>query len=455
MGVDALTLAPKNPLPYWQRLKAVRSFVDGFQTLVQAGGPVTRIVLGPKWLFPNMVLIASPQGARDLLGASVAVADRGLDRAMVENRTLFGGNLVNLPHERWLPRRRAVQPMFTKHHVPRYAGHMSAAAQAVADGWRDGAVVDLDTECRTLTLRALGHSLLGADLAARANEVHGALRAPAVWVSDRSTRPINLPRWVPTRGQRAARRGKDTLHRLAAEILHAVRADPEREAPLVRSLIEAVDPKSGGTLTDDDICAELVMFMLAGHDTIATTLTYALWSLGRCRETQERMRAEADALGDRALTPNDVAELSFTVRVVGEALRLCPAVPATVRLTSRDMVVGGYRVEAGTMAVVSMYALHRDPALWTEPLRFDPDRYLPERSKGRSRWQYLPFGGGPRSCLGDHFAILEATLALATVIRAVEIQSLDPNFPLDTPFTVAAAGPIHARTLARHRLDVD
>jgi cytochrome P450 len=122
MGVDALTLAPKNPLPYWQRLKAVRSFVDGFQTLVQAGGPVTRIVLGPKWLFPNMVLIGSPQGARDLLGASVAVADRGLDRAMVENRTLFGGNLVNLPHERWLPRRRAVQPMFTKHHVPRLCG---------------------------------------------------------------------------------------------------------------------------------------------------------------------------------------------------------------------------------------------------------------------------------------------------------------------------------------------
>jgi cytochrome P450 len=445
--VRALGLAPKNPLPYRQQLKAARSYIDGVQALVDAGGPITRIVLAPKWVLPNVVLIASPQGARDLLGRSDEVADRGRVRTMVEMRALMGGNLLDLPHERWLPRRRALQPMFTKHYVPRYAGHMAAAALGVVDGWHDGAFLDLDTECRKLTLRALGRSVLGLDLDERADEIAWALRTSLAWVADRAARPVNPPRWLPTKGQRAARRANDTLQRLAAEILHAVRADPDREAPLVRALIEAIDPETGRPLTDDEICHELVLFMLAGHDTTSTTLTYALWSLGHDRHIQDRVRAEVAALGNRALTPDDVPELGLTVRVLHEALRLCPPGAGTMRSPTRDIVVDGYRVEAKTIAVVSFYALHRDPTLWAEPLRFDPDRFLPERSKGRSRWQYLPFGGGPRSCIGDHFAMLEATLALATIIRAAEIESLDPEFPLETPFTVVAARPIRARVL--------
>jgi cytochrome P450 len=444
---SALPLAPKNPLSFRQRLKAIRSYIDGLQALLNAGGPITRVLLGPKWLVPNVVVIASPQGARDLLGRNDEVADRGRARTMVEMRALMGGNLLNLPHERWLPRRRALQPMFTKRQVPRYAGHMATAAQDVVDGWRDGAFVDLDRECRKLTLRALGRSVLGLDLDERAEEVGGALRVSLAWVADRAVRPVNPPRWLPTSGQRAARRANQTLHRLAAEILHAVRANPEREAPLVRALLQAIDPETGRPLPDDEICHELVLFMLAGHDTTSTTLTYALWSMGHDRDIQERVRAEVAALGERALAPGDVAELGYTVRVLHEALRLCPPAAGTLRSPTRDIVVDGYRVEAKTIALVSFYAMHRDPTLWADPLRFDPDRFLPERSKVRSRWQYLPFGGGPRSCIGDHFAMLEATLALATIIRAAEIESLNVEFPLETPFTVVAAAPIRARVL--------
>ena len=146
--VAKLPLAPKNPLPYRHQLSAVRSLIDGFQELFDAGGPITRLVLGPKWLFPTVVLIASPQGARDVLGRTDEIADRGGATMAIQLRRLMGGNLLVLPHEQWLPRRRALQPMFTKLQVPRYAGHMAAAAQTVVDGWRDGASVDLDTECR-------------------------------------------------------------------------------------------------------------------------------------------------------------------------------------------------------------------------------------------------------------------------------------------------------------------
>jgi len=140
------------------------------------------------------------------------------------------------------------------------------------------------------------------------------------------------------------------------------------------------------------------------------------------------------------------------VRVLHEALRLCPPAGGTMRMLTQDIEVDGYRVEAGTFAVVAFYALHRDPALWDNPLTFDPDRFLPERSQGRSRWQYLPFGGGPRSCIGDHFAVLEATLALATVVRNAHIESVSDDFPLATPFTVIAAAPILATV--RKRSDV-
>ena len=208
--IGALTLAPKNPLPYWRQLKALRSYIDGIQALLDAGGPINRLVLGPKWLLPNGVLIATPQGARDLLGRSDEVADRGRARPMVEMRALMGDNLLNLPHQQWLPRRRTLQRVFTKRQVARYAGHMAAAAQAATDDWRDGAIVDLDTECRKLTLRALGRSVLGMDLDERADEVGRALRTSLTWVADHAARPVNPPRWLPTRGQRAALAGPTT-----------------------------------------------------------------------------------------------------------------------------------------------------------------------------------------------------------------------------------------------------
>ncbi|OBB54054.1 cytochrome P450, partial [Mycolicibacterium fortuitum] len=302
-----LPLAPANPLPYRQKLRSLRDFAAGQQRLHDAGGPVTRAVLGPRWLIPPLVLVASPQGARDLLSRRDGIVDRGGVTTMVQMQRLMGGNLLDLPHDRWLPRRRTLQPMFTKQHVPRYAGHMSAAAQSLTDGWMDGQTVDLDNACRVLTLRALGRSVLGLDLDVRAEEVGPALRTALSWVADRAVRPVNLPQWFPTRGQRRARTANTQLHRLAAEILSEARRDPDRDAPLVRALMEARDPDTGRQLTEDEICHELVLFMLAGHDTTSTTLCYSLWTLGRHPEVQGRVFSEVAALGERMLTPEAVS----------------------------------------------------------------------------------------------------------------------------------------------------
>jgi len=446
--VAALPLAPKNALPYLQQVKAVRAYHAGFETLRDAGGPVTRCSLAPTWMMPNVVVVTSPKGARDVIGRPDAFVDKTLP-IFEELRRVMGSNLFDLAHDAWLPRRRALQPVFTKRHVAAFAGHMADAAELVPRAWRNGAEIDLDTECRRLTLRVLGRAVLGLDLDERADALAAPLVTVTKYVMDRGLRPVRAPHWLPTPGRHRARAASGALHELAGEIVRACRDDPTRDAPLVHALIAATDPATGQPLTDTQICDELIIFLLAGHDTRATALTYALWTLGRHPELQDKVAAEVAALGDRALTPEDVSRLEYTVRVLHEGLRLCPPAAAVARTAMQDIEVDGRRVEAGTMVLVGIYALHHDPAVWDRPLVFDPDRFSPENSQGRDRWQYLPFGGGPRSCIGDHFALLEATLGLATIVRRAEVQSLDDDFPIAVPFTTIAAAPIRARVHSR------
>lgn len=442
--VRALPLAPRNPLPYRRQVREVRQLHTGIEILRDAGGPVTRLVLAPRWLAPPTVVVTSPQGAHDVLSSG------NVDRAPAhdEIRHLLGPNLFDLRNDAWLPRRRTLQPLFTKQHVRGFGGHMAQAAETVAAGWADGSTVDLDAECRRLTLRALGRSVLGVDLDEQAPELAAPMRIAQEYVTDRAFAPVRAPRWLPTPARRRARAASATLHRLANDILQACRADPERDAPLVRGLIAATDPDTGRGMTDREICDELIVFMLAGHDTTATTLAYALWALGNHPDIQRRVAAEVDALGAE-LTPDDMVRLPYTIQVLNEALRLCPPGALNGRIVVRDIAVDGYRVAAGSLVGVGIYALHRDPALWERPLEFDPDRFSPENSAGRNRWQYLPFGGGPRKCVGDHFAMLEAALALATCVRHCEITSLSTGFPLAVPFTMVAAEPIYARVTLR------
>lgn len=441
--VSALPLPPKCPLPYWRRAAALRFFDTGHEELRNAGGSVTRVSLGPRWLIPPVVVVTSPQGGHDVLGRSGAFTDK--TRAHNEMRHLIGDNLFDVPHDPWLPRRRTMQPIFTKQHVREFGAHMAEAAEAIARRWFDGGIVDLDAESRKLTLRALGHSVLGLNLDEHADTIAEPLRIVVEYVTDRGFRPVNAPRCLPTPARRRAHTARATLRRFANDILHQCRDNPTRDAPLVHALIAATDPVTGESLSDEDICNELILFLIAGHDTTATTLAYSLWALGQHTDIQERARAEVAAIRDRELTPDDVPKLGYTIQVLQEALRLCPPASAIGRAAMQDIEVDGYRVPAGTRVVLGVYAMHRDPALWEDPLVFDPERFSPENSKGRDRWQYVPFGAGPRSCIGDHFAMLEATLALATIVRRTEIHSQKGDFPIITPFTTVAAEPVLAR----------
>lgn len=445
--VATLPLVPQNPLPLRERMKAAREYHVGQVLLRESGGSITRVPLGPKWLAPSIVFVMSPAGARDVLARNHDWCDRTEVHRQV--RLVLGDNLAGLPNMPWLPRKRTLQPVFTKQRVRTFGAHMSQAATMVANSWQDDSQIDLDAQARTLTMRVLGRSVLGVNLDQRAESLSEPLSVALKYAADRGMRPVRAPLWLPTRARRRVRHAVATLQQLADDVLELCRRDPSHDSPLVRALIEATDPETGQALSDSDIRADLIAFMIAGHDTSATTLAYALWALGRHPSIQDRVAAEARAIGVHELTPDDLPRLSYTVQVIREALRLCPPVVVAGRTALRDIEVDGYRVEADSMVLVGIFGMQRDPELWPNPTRFDPSRFESGNMSTRDRWSFIPFGSGARSCIGDHFAMLEITLALATIIRDTEIQSLDDDFPLAVPFTMVAASRIPARVKRR------
>jgi cytochrome P450 len=447
IDVSELPLAPKNPLRIWQLVKLVRRLDTGQEVIRDAGGPLTRIQFGPRGLFPPIVAVMSPNGMRDVLGRGDASSERCIYHDEV--RQMAGDSLFVLPNDLWRPRKRALQPVFTKHNVRNFGGHMSGAAQGFVDRWPDGGDVDLDVECRRVAMQSLGRSILGVDLNERADIIANCMHVASSYTADRALRPVRAPRWLPTPARARARAAVAAMKEITDEMVRACRADPSLDAPLVQALMAATDPETGLPISDEDISNDLLIFMLAGHDTTATALTHALWVLGHHRDVQDRVAAEAAAIGDRALTPDDVPQLSYTVQVLHESLRLCPPAAGVARLATRDIAVDGYRIEKGTLVAVGLYGLHHDPTLWPDPMVFDPDRFSAENVKQRNRWQFLPFLGGGRPCIGEHFARLETTLALATIVRAFQIRSLDATFECDVPFTTVAKGPIPARVEPR------
>jgi cytochrome P450 len=384
---------------------------------------------------------------RDVLGRSDASSERCIIHDEVRN--MAGDSLFVLPNEQWRPRKRALQPVFTKQNVRNFGGHMAGAAQQFVDRWPAGGEVDLDAESRRVAMQSLGRSVLGVDLNERAEIIANCMHVASSYTADRALRPVRAPRWLPTPARHRTRVAVAAMRGITDEMVHACRADPTRDAPLVQALIAASDPETGQPLSDEDISNDLLIFMLAGHDTTATALAHTLWVLGHHPEIQDRVAAEATAIGDRALTPDDVPRLGYTVQVLHESLRMCPPAAGVARLATRDIAVDGYRVEAGSLVAVGIYGLHHDPALWPDPMVFDPERFSPENVKARDRWQFLPWLGGGRPCIGEHFARLETTLALGTIVRALQIRSLDADFQCEVPFTTVAKGPIRAHVSPR------
>jgi cytochrome P450 len=444
-----LPLPPKLPGGYRQTVRNLERYPWLGVEKLKAGAPIYHVGVGPTRLhpvIPRVVFASSAQAAHDVLAGSDGTLDKQAP-IYVEFRRL-SPNVFNLAHDAWLPRKRALQPVFTKPRMSEYATAMSDVTVQVAEQWREAGRIDVQARSRALTSEVLGRSLFGRSLAHHADDLTEAFEAITGHVEYRGFNPIKPPSWLPTPGLRRYRAAESMMAALCEETLASVRDDPAFEAPLARRMLEARDPETGEPLTHEAIVNDLITFLLAGHDTTATTIAYALWQLGRHPGWQDAVAAEAGRIGRRTLTPADVHDLPLTVRVVHEALRMCPPALGISRLAMRDVAVDGHRVPQGWIVAVNVFALHHDPAAWEDPDVFDPDRFLPERSVGRSRHQFIPFAAGQRKCIGDHFAMLEATVAIATLARDLRFTS-ESDYLMEMAFTTRSSVPVEVRVEAR------
>lgn len=351
-------------------------------------------------------------------------------------RLITGTNLVTAEGAAWAWRRRLAQPAFTREGVVNYLPAIAECADAMLDRWAAafgrGQPFDLQRELTALTMQIVGRTLFGVDLIGEHAAASGrAFDEALAIVHDRGAATFALPLAIPTPANLRLRRALATLHREVEAIIERAARDHQGPPTLLRALLAARDPETGDALSRAQLRDEVIMLYLAGHETTATLLTWTFWALARAPEAREALHAEIDALAEDQLRPS--AELfqriPYARQVLHEVMRLHPPAPLIPRSIVEDDDLCGFRAPGGAHVAVLIYHLHRHPDYWPEPLQFRPERFSPAAVAGHHKYAYLPFSLGPRTCIGNTFALWESQLILAKILRRFAVD-LDPERPL-------------------------
>jgi cytochrome P450 len=406
MGLVAfLRAARENPLTTWME--------EHFeQPVVAAEGALGRVTT-----------VSDPAAIRHILVDNAA----NYRKDDLQRRVLapgLGEGLLTVEGEAWREQRRTLAPLFSPRHVAGFRGQMDEAAARLARrlARRDGQVVDAAREMTRVTLDVLERTIF----------THGVPRDPdalgrAITRYFEAVGPIDpldvfgLPDLIPRIGRLRARPALRYFAEVVDELIERRKALVARgEAPrdLLTLLLEAADPETGRGLTDLEVRANIVTFIGAGHETTANALTWALYCLSRDPAARARLEREVDG----AETPFDPDGLPFARAVMEEAMRLFPPVPFMSRQALADDRIGRIKIPKGSLVTVAPYVVHRHRRLWDEPDAFRPERFLPGERERIARFAYLPFGAGPRVCIGASFSLQEAVIVLAHAVRAVRLD---------------------------------
>ncbi|MFE0091458.1 cytochrome P450 [Streptomyces sp. NPDC058991] len=426
----------------------------------RAHGDVVRFTAGPPGLRMELYAVFSAEGAQQILATDSANFRK--DNAFYQEvRESFGNGLLTSQDEDYLRQRRLMQPLFTRKRVDGYAAAVTDETAGLLDRWStapDG-TVDVVDEMTRLALRAVARILFGTDVEAAVPVVERCFPVIGEYTLRRGYSPVNPPRDWPTPGNRRAAAAMEELYGVCDRIIEERRAEGDAakgddlltllaraERSAERSEENSEESSADGALDASEIRDQVLIFLLAGHETTATSLAFALHLLARHPEQQSRARAEAvRILGGRTPEAYDLNALPYLTQVLKEAMRLYPAAPVIGRRAVADAVVDGHTIPAGADVVVAPWVTQRHPRYWEDPDRFDPERFAPGAEKDRPRYAWFPFGGGPRACIGQHFSMLESVLALAMVLSAYELEAVDQQVPVDAGITLRPKGPARCR----------
>jgi cytochrome P450 len=365
---------------------------------------------------------------------------------------VLGDGLLTSDGETWRNSRRLVQPAFHASRIEAYGEVMTDYTQSMMQGWSGGDEYDMRHEMMTLTLGIVAKTLFDADLDGDLSErVGGAVTVSQEHANEQFSRLLTLPRWLPTEKNRRSQAAVDDLDLILSEIISARRASGEDRGDLMSMLLLSRDEDSGAGLTDRQVRDEAMTLFLAGHETTAVALTWTWVLLDQHPDVLQRLEDEVDrVLRGRVPRVSDLSDLKYTERVIEESMRLYPPAWIVGRQAIEPVDIGPYQLEQGSIVLVPPFAIHRQPEFYPDPEAFNPDRFAPEREAERPRYAYLPFGGGPRICIGNSFAMQEARLILAAMVQKVRL-ALVPGTDLtpDPLITLRPKSPITMRVARR------
>ncbi len=355
-------------------------------------------------------------------------------------KAIGGDGLFFSDGELWKKQRRLIMPSFRRSAIKKYVPHMTAGASAFVDRMEarvGDPTFDIVPEMATVAMDIACRAFFGDDIVERANTLHRALWDTSEWVDHAMTNPLAPPLWVPTAINRKTKRAIATMYAGIDELIRDNRQRGDTDNVLAR-LNHLV---AGGEMSEQQLRDEMWTLLNAGHETTATTLGFAFALLSKHPQALERVQKEADSLGGRTAIFEDRPQLGFTYRVVLETLRLYPPAWSTSREASVDHIVDGFLIPKKALLQPLLYQTLTHPDIWENPETFDPDRFLTERSRGRAHEAYPPFGLGGRRCIGEQFALVEATMVLATFAQRLEFR-MEPDF--EVVAGIMGFGPIRA-----------
>jgi cytochrome P450 len=382
----------------------------------------------------DVILITKPE----LIAEVLVEKHEAFSRDPVTRRAFapaIGGNSLFLAEDNeWRWQRRAVAPVFRQETLLSSVPIFAKMAERQAERWKaidQTKPVDAAAAMTRTTFDIIVDAMLGGSASLDAEAFGRALTDSFNTISWQIIYVLfGLPEWLPYPNRRRALRARDFLRRDLLRIVQARRVKPSAQPDLLDLLLAARDPETERTMTDAQVVNNLLTFIIAGHETTAVALSWTLWLLAKDQATQERTFQEAKAVaGDGTIGAAHVERLSYCRQVIQEAMRLFPPAPGIGRQARVATELGGMPVAAGTRVHIPVYALHRNAQLWDNPNAFDPGRFTAERAKARSRYAYLPFGGGPRICIGAGFATIEAAVILATLVRRFRFAPLPGHKP--------------------------
>jgi cytochrome P450 len=331
---------------------------------------------------------------------------------------VVGAGLFTNDGDSWRQQRRLAQPAFHSKRIAAYADVMVQFAHELAERWHDQQTLDVEHEMAGVTMQIVSKTLFDAHVTQE--DTTGQAVATVLRLADqRFNRIFQIPDWLPTSENRRMKAAIQHLDELIQGFINERRATSEDKGDLLSMMIAATDDENGARMSDKQLRDEVMTVFGAGHETTAVTLTWAFYVLSQHPEVEAKLHAELDTvLGGRLPTFEDLPKLPYTEKVIKETMRLYPPAWSVTREPIVPVrLADKYDLKKGKTLMVNIYGIHRDERYFPDPLRFDPERWTPENEKKMHRYQYFPFGAGPRVCIGNSFAMMEARLVLATLAQ--------------------------------------